>query len=465
MTALPLPFRSNSGKYNFLGTPKLLNAYIEKQGPDAKAETAILPSAGLTLLVEAADTPWRGFVYMEDLDVIYTVHSSGVYKVTRALVVTRVGTIPGTDIVQISRNQADPVQVSIHCDRGEFYIEADVVKRVTDDGLPDDIVTQDHANGITIYGGENGEAWPSQINDCADIDTTDQFTAESSADKLTRIKVDGGDAYLFGERTIEPWRLTGEVGFEPVGRAIQKGLVAPHGVVSADNTLMFPGEDNVYYRLSGHNPVRISTHDQERTLEADTDRSAVLGFPITFEGHTFANWIGTNWSKTFDAATQQWHDRESFGSSRWRARGALRAWGKTIVGDSLSGKLFYLDKDSFLEDDQPLIWGGDSPTLHAFPNGGICDAVSFDFATGFGKTTSTEQGFDPLAMLEISTDGGNTWKAHRQLKLGKRGQRIRVTARRLGRFGTLGMVFRWRISDPVVRALVNIDVAVRPLKK
>lgn len=465
MTALPLPFRSNSGKYNFLGAPKLLNAYIEKQGPDAKAEMAILPSPGLTELVEVADTPSRGMIYLEDLDVIYSVHSSGVYKITAALVVTRVGTLPGTDTVQISRNQADPVQVSIHCDRGEFYVEADIVKRVTDDGLPADIVTQDHANGMTVYGGEDGRVWPSQINDCSDIDTTDQFTAESSADKLTRIRSNGGDVYMFGERTIEPWRLTGEVGFEPVGRAIQKGLVAAHGVVALDNTLMFPAEDNVFYKLNGLSPGRVSTHDQERTLEADTDRASVIGFPITFEGHAFANWIGTNWSKTFDAATGQWHDRQSFGSDRWRARHSLRAWGKTIVGDSLSGSLFYLDKDSFLEDDQPLIWGGDSPTLHAFPNGGICDAVHFDFATGYGKTTSTEQGFDPLAMLSISTDGGNTFRANRQLSLGRRGNRVRVTARRLGRFGAQGMVFRWRISDPVARALVNVDVAVRPLKK
>ncbi len=68
-------------------------------------------------------------------------------------------------------------------------------------------------------------------------------------------------------------------------------------------------------------------------------------------------------------------------------------------------------------------------------------------------------------MLWTSKDGGNTWDQYRELELGQRGQhRVRVTARRLGKFGPKGIVFRLRISDPVVRALVGSDVDVTPLK-
>jgi len=45
------------------------------------------------------------------------------------------------------------------------------------------------------------------------------------------------------------------------------------------------------------------------------------------------------------------------------------------------------------------------------------------------------------------------------------GERVRVTTRRLGRFGPQGVMFRLRISDPVIRALIAMDVKVRPLRK
>ncbi len=111
-----------------------------------------------------------------------------------------------------------------------------------------------------------------------------------------------------------------------------------------------------------------------------------------------------------------------------------------------------------------MIWGVDSPPLHLFPNGGIVDALHIDLATGYG--TLSGQGSNPKIMLQTSTDGGQTFSNYRELELGVTGNTgTRVTARRLGRFGPRGMVFRLRISDPVVRALVATDLAIRPLKR
>ena len=72
---------------------------------------------------------------------------------------------------------------------------------------------------------------------------------------------------------------------------------------------------------------------------------------------------------------------------------------------------------------------------------------------------------DPILMLSWSTDGGATFKGDRQLKLGKRGDRVRIVTRRLGRFGDKGIMFRLRVSDPVIRAIVGISANIRPLKK
>lgn len=470
MTALPVPFQSNSSKYKYQGDAKLINAYAEQQGSDAKGNIAILPDYGLSEFVEITDTPTRGFQYLEDLDCIYSVHSNSAYKITydgSTATATRVGTIPGNDVVQISRNQADPAQISVLSASGTYYIEADSVRTVTDVDLPTPIA-QVNAGGYTAYGIEDGRFFLSSLNDCSAVDGTDFATAEQASDKLVGLEYDRGTLYLFGTGTIEPWRLTGnsDFPFEPITtQAIQKGLLARDAKVKSDNTLIFVGSDGVVYRLNGGQVQRISNHGIERLIQNDANQSGIVAFAHNSEGHSFVTLSGTDWTRVYDAATNTWHNRQSYSMDKWRARFSTRAWGKHIFGDTLSGKLLYLDSDSFEEDGSHLIWGVDSPPLHAFPNGGIVDAVHFDLATGYGKVTSTEQGYEPVVMLSVSKDGGNTFSAARHLSIGMRGDRVRVTARRLGRFGPLGMVFRLRISDPVVRSLVGNDVEVRPLKR
>lgn len=475
MTAVPIALRSNPGKYTFSGNARLLNAYAEKQGEDGKQPYAVLPSPGMIECCEVTDTPGRGAIGLEDLDCAYSVHSSSVYKITLSdddpftLAAARIGTIPGTDQVQLSRNQAEPPQISIHGAAGEWYIENDVVKHVHDEDVTDEtIVSQDNAGGYTVYGAESGKFLISALNDAPDVDGLDFATAEQSADRLVRVFADRGDLLLFGKETTEPWRNTGQADFpfEPIGGSVlQKGLLAAHGVVRCDNTVMFPGHDNTIYRLNGYAPQRISTHYVERLLEGDSNSSALMSYAHPQEGHQFAGWSGTDYTVEFDAATQLWCNRESWQLSKWRGRNAFRLWGKTICQDSQSGSLFYLDSDTFTEGDNPLIWGMDTPFLHVFPNGGIVDALHIDMATGVGALLSTSQGYDPKLMLSWSVDGGATWKGDRELSLGARGQMVRVTTRRLGRFGPQGIQFRLRVSDPVVRSIIAIDAQVRPLKR
>lgn len=470
MTALPIAFQTNSSKYSFLGSPALINAYAEQQGNDAKGPLAVLAAHGLSEFVEVAATPSRGFIFLEDLDCIYSVHSSSAYKVTYSggvATATRIGTVPGTDRVQLSRNQAANPHTTILCEAGTFYIEADSVKSVTDSDLPSP-VAQCNANGYTAYLIEDGRFFLSGLNDTSTINSLDYATAEQSSDKGVGLWFDRGNLYLFGTQTTETWRNTGNANFpfEPItGQTIQKGLIGRDAVAGLDNSTYFVSSDNMVCRLAGGTAQRVSNHGIERLIETDTNRSAILAFPYNLEGHSFLAIKGTGWTRVYDAATGTWHNRESYGIGTWRAQFSCSAWGKRILGDELTGKLFMLDGDALDEDGDKLVWGVDSPTLHAFPNGAIIDAVHFDLATGFGKITSTEQGYEPLVMLDVSKDGGNSWNIHRQLSLGMSGDRVRVTARRLGRFGPLGAQFRLRVSDPVARALVLSDVQVRLLKR
>lgn len=472
-TSAPIAFRSNPSRYSFAGNARLINAYAEQQGSDGKAPMVVLPCPGMAWCCPVTDTPQRGAIYLDDLDCAYSVHSSGVYKIMKlsdvpfVLTATRIGVLPGIDTVQMSRNQADPTQISIHCDAGDYYIEVDIVKKVTDIDLPA-TVTQEYISGYTVYGISDGRFFWSGINECQNVDALNFATAEQYADKMTRIKSQGSDMFIFSRTSIEPWRVAGDLDlpFTLIGGSVStKGLVATDAVVESDNTLMFPGADNIFYRLNGYSPQRISTHAQERKLEADPNREDVTSLSYTFQGHSFSCWTGTTYSMSFDAATQAWHDRESYGLPNWRARNAIKAWGKTIVGDSQSGNLYYLDADTYDEGGGTMIWGMDTPFLHVFPNGGIVDALYIDLATGGGALNTIQQGFNPLLMLDFSVDGGATFKGARQLSIGKRGDRVRVVTRRLGKFRDKGIQFRLRISDPVIRGIVEMSASIRPLRK
>lgn len=470
----PIAFRSNPARYSFAGSARLINAYAEQQGSDAKAPLGVFACPGMVQCCTVTDTPNRGHIFLDDLQCGYVVHASSVFKYTKTsdspftLTATRIGTIPGIDQVEMSRNQADPVQISIHCAAGDYYVEADIVKTVSAALFPAATVCSESVSGYTLYGLATGQFFFSSINQTQLIDPLDFATAEQYADKLTRIKADGSDILFFSHTSIEPWRVVADIDlpFQLIGGSVsKKGLVAPDAVVACDNTLMFPGEDNIFYRMNGYSPQRISTHGIERFLEGDADRETIQSLPYSFEGHSFACWTSKTYTVSYDAANQYWHERKSYRSKNWRACNAQRAFGKTIVGDTQSGKLFYLDKDTYDEGGNIMIWGMDTPFVHDVGGvGGIVDAVYIDIATGVGKLLATDQGYDPILMFDWSIDGGVKFKGNRQLKLGMRGDAKRVYTRRLGRFGDKGIMFRLRISDPVIRGIVGISCKIRPLK-
>jgi hypothetical protein len=468
MASAPIAFQSNPGRYNFEGVTQLVNAYAEKRGDDAKGPLSVLPADGIAELTDEGEGPCRGLIFMEDLDKVYAFHPSSVYRLTNAagvVTATRIGTIPGNDQVELSRNQKSDPQLMVRTDSGVQVVESDAASYVLDEDLPDEVVSVTVASGYAAYGEANGKFTLSSLNDAKIIDPLDFATFEQRSDKLVRMREHAGELLGFKTRSLEFWRNVNDPDFpfSPIGFK-SRGLLSADGLVESDNTLMFPGDDGIVYRLNNYDPARISNHHVERLIQADTDQANILGFSWSRGGHAFANWTGTDWSRCYDAVTGTWHSRQSYGQNTWRARHSIQAWGRTIVGDALSGKIGYLDSNTYTEYGEVMVWKVVSPPMHTFPNGAIVDAFHMDLGTGYG--TLTGQGSEPKVMLRVSKDGGNTFGSYRELELGIRGDHAtRVTARRLGKFGPKGIVFEISISDPVVRALVSTDIEIRPLKR
>lgn len=466
MTALPIAFRSNVGKYNFLGTTTLLNCYAEKRGDDAKGPLSVIPCDGTLTFSAATDTPCRGMLLMRDLDLIYAVFSSYVWKINSAGTATLVGVVPGTDRVQMTRNQKATAQIVIRCDAGVFIVESDVVSLFTLPGA-ETVISVDTIAGYTVYGIATGVFFISSINEAKTVAALDFATAEQRPDRLVRVFVLGGELLMMKQTNIEPWINTGNATFpfelRGTSSVVRKGLLAEDSVAEFDNTIAFVGNDGFVYRYAA-TPTRISNEEVERAIRDDASQSTISAFSWSRGGHQFYTLTGSTWTYSYDAVTQVWHKRETYNSNRWRHDFAVETWGEVIVGDRNTGNLYSLDSSTYTEAGSTMIFGVDSPPMHVFPKGGIVDSINIDFATGGGVVSSTATGYDPALMLSWSDDGGNTYKAPRQIKTGKRGvYKTRVRTMRCGRFGTLGRTWRIRISDPVPRALVNVDAAVRPL--
>lgn len=465
MTAAPIAFQSNSALYQYIGVPKLVNAFPEQRGNDNKAPLAVMPCEGLVEFTENGEAPCRGLILCEDLEKVYAIHNSGAYRNESDGSSLRIGTIPGTDPVQLSRNQKADPQVFVQTAADCFILESDTVATITDVDFPDDIVSADYVGGYTVVLQENRIFNISGLNSSKDWGDLDFATFEQRAGKGVRVMEDNGELIGLNSSWMEFWRDRGNADFpfEPIGFK-SRGLKAKNACAKCDNTVIFAGDDNNVYRIDNYNPVIISTPEVSRLIQDEPSPDNLIAFSFDRAGHKFWCLKGTGFTVCYDAATSAWHHRESYGYDTWRAQHSIQAFGKTLFGDSQSGKIFYADKDTFTEDGETMIWKVISPPLHVFPDGAILDAVHFDMATGYG--TLSGQGSDPKVMLRVSVDGGNTFGQYRELELGVTGdKKARVTARRLGKFGPKGIVFELSISDPVVRALTLCDVELRKLKR
>jgi hypothetical protein len=463
MTAVPVAFKSNEGKYRFIGTTKLVNAYAEQMGADAKGALAALPTGGI---VEFSDTdagPCRGMIYMPDLEKAYTVHNSSVYRHTSDGTAFRIGTIPGVDQVELSRNQKADPEITVRAPAGPQIIASDSVSYVTDDDLPDDVVSQCNAVNRTIYAYADRTYFYSGINDSGTTGSLDFSTFDSQAGKLLRVYSDRGELFGFCNSWTDIHAKTGSAD-EPFifQTTIPRGILAGMSLVKHGNSLAWVGDDSNIHQLgASYGTSVISTPEISRLISDDTAQGDIVGFSFDQEGHSFGVWSGTNWTKVRDDATKVWHDRKSYGYDRWRAIHSIAAFGKVLVGDRLSGKIGYIDKDTFTEYGETMVWQVVSPPMHAFPGGFVLHALHLDMATGFGSLGTT-----PLVMIETSRDGGQTFTQYREVSLGTPGDyQARVTTRRLGAYYEKGCVIRVSVSDPSARALVGIDAEVGPLKR
>jgi hypothetical protein len=404
---------------------------------------------GLTTFGTVGTGTVRGNVALDEI--AYYVADTMQYSVASDGTATALGTIEGSGRVGIAENGIQTIVVN-----GEkawtYTPGTSTFAEVTDADYSHSVDCCFVGGYIAHVEGDTDQWFISALSDATSYSSNDYASAESATDGLNGILALNNDVWLFGPSSIEVWQNTGaaDFPFERISQ-IEKGLAATFAKAKLDNTIYWLGSNGIVYRAEGYSARRISKRPIEQSIASETLSEA---FAFAYEDAGNAYFVltfpsGKTW--VYNVATGRWHRRKSFEMERWRANTYLFAYNKHLVGDTTQGKVWELDRSTFTEGTDPLVWERKSQFISA--DGEYLRAAELELEFDMGHGLTTGQGSAPLVDMCYSDDGGRNFTVWRQASLGLTGEyRNRARFHGLGRFRQ--RMFWIRISDPVPRDLV-----------
>lgn len=461
-------YRARSTNFN---AETCLNLYPETSAVgSSKSVAALYGTPGLALWATLAGNGGiRGEIRF-NASTAFVVVGQNVYRLTTAGVSTPIGTVT---------NSAQPVSMAsnginvIIASAGQLFVIDPAANTVTQVVDPD-FQGAGQVGFISGYFVWNvpgtGRAQYSNLYSTA-IEPLSLFTAEASPDNGVGCIVDHLEYWYFNETTTEVYTITTDPN-QPLqriqGAVIEHGCAAAYSIAKMDNTVYWLGADDngqgtVWRATGAYEPQRVSTPAIEFAISQTSDLSGAIAWTYQQESHAFyvLNVGDRTWC--YDASVGLWHERawrDPADGTLHRHRGQCQMAfaNKNLVGDWQSGKVYELDLDTYTDNGDLIV----SRRTGAFVSARSYHMLQVDFETGVGNAVAP--GYDPVALLEWSDDGGHTWSNLHAASIGKVGEyQLRVRWRRLGtprRFG-LSRVFRVTVTDPVKRIMTGamLDVS------
>jgi len=474
MAEIILPTSTAPGARPGEGSGRLINAYAEKLDAGARKTFARRRVPGLRLLATTDFIGCRGMhFYNGNLYVAQAERLVRVNKVGALFVVTDIGDLPGEGRVMFARNNKAPVNDLLCLTENDVYvIDPDLAPESLDDGDLPQAISLDFIDGYFVFGIRDGRFFTSGINDTT-ISALDFAKAESRPGGIYRAIVFGQLLYLCGLSTIEVWQNSGNPTGSPFSRAavIPRGVAGTYAIGGAEygfSALIFVGDDNGVYRLDGgYQPVKVSTPDLDRLIEAVADKETIDVTVSVTSGHMWATVTGPTFSWVYELATGFWHERQSYMSNRWRAVCSCQAFGGWVVGDRETGKVWLIDANEATEGGDPLTQTIISLPAHDFPNRTAVPRADFDVIVGQGLVAGQQPiETDPVCMISWSDDGGNSFGTPLKRQLGRLAEHKRtVTVNRTGTTTRYGRVWKIEVADPVFCSWLGGSMDASPRAK
>lgn len=287
------------------------------------------------------------------------------------------------------------------------------------------------------------------------LDPLNFASAEGSPDNLVRVISHDLQLWMFGAGSTEIWYNSGNplFTFERLNNAfVSRGLLAPYSLAKHQSGLLWLADDRTICRTAGgYQPQRISTHDIEESFAAGDVENAIA-FVYEDRGHDFyqITFPSLNLTWVHDLTTGLWFRREHHEHGRHHAGCHTYGFGLNLVGDFQNGNVYALDHGALTDHGGEIIRQIESFDIMMNQEWIRHGLLEVDMDAGVGLTSG--QGSEPVAMLELSDDGGRTWRSAYHESIGKQGEYQWVIRwHRLGR--SRRRRYRLTVSDPVTTAI------------
>ena len=280
--------------------------------------------------------------------------------------------------------------------------------------------------------------------DPTNFDALDFAHADASPNVITRAIAHRGDLWLMGQAAIEIWYDSGDLDFpfrRRPGGVIPHSCGGPTSPATGDGSVFWVGVDSIVYRSNGYKAERISTHGIETQLRAlGGGGTQALGLSYSQNGHIFYAITAGQTTWVYDCATKLWHTRSSppstpDGSTPWRIISASNVSDIPLLGDSLTGMLFYANLTHSVEVGNEQVHIATLPPLYANTRRAFCARLEIEMETGDPPGSI---GAIPVSTVKLqwSDDGGYSFSGGpRQISYGARAAyRTRAFTTRLGSF-------------------------------
>lgn len=277
--------------------------------------------------------------------------------------------------------------------------------------------------------------------------------ADASTDEIWALTVRQGDLWAFGPRSYQIFSVTTNPD-DPIkysgGSATNIGINAPWTAQTLGESCFFVGSNaagkNQVYMSQGFNVARISNHGIEHILET-YGRLTESAYATSYsqEGHSF--YIITippgNYefegrqvympgrTLAYDVITQQWHERASRDPktgelSAWQPVYTVWAFGKILAGNMLWPNIMELRLDTYTDYD-PTTATKTKPIYREYQSGVMFNNLQlfaldeFQWDMVVGHVPASGLSAQPIANIQISWDGGNTFGSKYPANLPKSG--------------------------------------------
>ena len=439
-----------------VNSQRCVNMYSIDPGPNGRGKGTLIPTAGLSRLLEITNARTRGLIYVPSVNRIFTVVDGGFYELTPGTpwTYTSRGTITSTSgAVSMATN---PTQLMIVDGTSAGYIftfSSNAFATISDGDFlgGNSVVFND---GYFLYNQiGTGKVFSSALNNGAAWDALDVFTAETSPDNITSLAILHDEVWIFGTDTIEIWydaaNATGSPYSKRVGGGVTIGCRAAASIVTFDDSLVFL-DTRGYVVQSAPSQYLVDTSSGSALKILSTDAinkefstystlADAVACYYNDRGHQMyeITFPTANKSWVYDLATSLWHEKNTYDFNldvfnKDLTQYVINVPGQGNIVASVDTGIFYKLSHDYLDNAgiQIIRNRTTSPFNQEFNLVGV-DRI--DLRMGSGIVTSTAAIQDPQINLRYSNDGGHTWSYILPRSMGKGGEYGKmITWNRLG---------------------------------